>query len=129
MAGLLGTVDVRIDLAARIAAVAVGVWLMLASAVLEYGEPARSNDRIIGPVAGALAFVACWQVLMAMRWATVPLGVWLVAAPAILGFDSVAAWCSSIASGVVVVGAAFVGDDVSERFGGGWRSIRPGAWR
>lgn len=119
----------RSDLAARIVAVGVGVWLMFASAVFDYGDPAMSNERIIGPIAGAFAFVACWEVLMAMRWATLPFGVWLVVAPAVLGYDSVAAWVSSIASGALVVGTAFVGEDVSDRFGGGWRSVRPAAWR
>lgn len=119
----------RIDVAARLAAVAAGVWLMFAPAILDYSDPARSNDRIIGPIAGALAFVACWQVVTAVRWATVPFGGWLVIAPAVLGYDDVGAWCSSIAAGLLITLTAFVGDDVSDQFGGGWRSVRPSAWR
>ena len=49
--------------------------------VLDYGDPAATNDRVVGPIAGALAFVACWDVLMALRWPTIPCGAWLVAAP------------------------------------------------
>jgi hypothetical protein len=91
----------RPDLVARVVAVAAGIWLMAAPAVLGYTDTtAADNDRIVGPIAGALAFVACWQVVSALRWATVPLGAWLVLAP-----------------------------DVRDQFGGGWRTVRPSAWR
>lgn len=115
-------------LAARLVAVATGVWLMFAPWLLDYGDPAASNDRIVGPIAGSFAFVACWDVLMPMRWPTVPCGAWLVAAPVVLGYDDPLAWVSSIASGLVFVATAFVGTDLRHRFGGGWRSVRPKAW-
>jgi hypothetical protein len=117
------------DLAARIVTVGAGVWLMAAPAVIGYGDPAETNDRIIGPIAAAFAFVACWEVVAAMRWPTVPLGAWLVVAPAILGYDDTLAWVSSIASGAIIAAAGFVGHDVRDHFGGGWRSVRPRAWR
>jgi len=120
---------VRTDLIARLVAVAVGVWLMAAPAVLGYDGIAADNDRIVGPIAGACAFVACWEVLMAFRWATLPLGAWLVLAPLVLGYDDSAAWWSSIASGLVIAGTSWVGRDVRDDFGGGWRSVRPRAWR
>lgn len=115
-------------LLARLATVLTGVWLMFAPWALDYGDPAATNDRIVGPIAGALAFVACWDVLMAFRWATLPCGAWLVLAPVAMGYDDAPAWVSSIASGVLIVATAFVGEDVRDRFGGGWRSVRPGAW-
>ena len=113
---------------ARLVAVATGVWLMFAPWALDYGGLAADNDRIVGPIAGSFAFVACWDVLMAMRWATVPFGAWLVLAPLVLGYDDPLAWVSSVASGIVFIGTAFVGYDVREKFGGGWRSVRPSAW-
>ena len=119
----------RTDVLARLAAVVAGIWLMAAPAVLGYGGTAADNDRIIGPIAGAFAFVACWEILMAMRWATVPFGVWLLVAPFVLGYDDTAAMISSVASGLVIVATAPVGGDVREQFDGGWRSVRPRAWQ
>lgn len=116
------------SMAARLVAVATGVWLMFAPWVLGYHDPAATNDRIIGPIAAAFAFVACWGVLSAMRWATLPCGAWLVTAPLTLGYDDATAWASSIVSGLVIVTTALVGTDLSDRFGGGWRSVRPSAW-
>lgn len=116
-------------LVARLAAVATGVWLMVAPWALGYGDPMATSDRVVGPIAGALAFVACWAVVAPLRWGTIPGGAWLVLAPAVLGVGEPAAWVSSVASGVVFVATAFVGEDVREQFGGGWRTVRPSAFR
>jgi hypothetical protein len=118
----------RTDLLARIVAVAAGVWLMAAPAVLGYGGAAETNDRIVGPIAASFAFVACWEVVGALRWPTVPLGAWLVAAPAVLGYGDAGAWTSSIAAGLVIVGTGLVGRDATDKFDGGWRSVRPRSW-
>lgn len=107
---------------ARLLAVAAGLWLMAAPAVLSYGDPAAANDRIVGPIAAAFAFVAIWGVTRSLRWVQLPLGVWLVVAPLVLGYPGDAA-VSSVAAGVVLAATAFVGRSASERFGGGWRSL------
>jgi hypothetical protein len=114
---------------ARLAAVAAGVWLMFAPAVLGYGGVAEANDRIFGPIGAAFAFVAIWEVLRPQRWATLPVGIWLVAAPLVLGYDDTGAIISSVASGIVMAGSAFLGGNVSASFAGGWRSIAPSQWR
>jgi hypothetical protein len=115
---------------ARVIAVVAGVWLMFAPAVLDYGDPARSSDRIAGPIAAAFAFVAIWEVLRPLRWATVPVGVWLVVAPVILWSPPRAA-VASAAAGVVLIVTAWFGGEVGHRFGGGWTTVMPGGdrWR
>jgi hypothetical protein len=114
---------------ARLVAVATGVWLMFAPAVLDYGGVAENNDRIFGPIGAAMAFVAIWEVLRALRWGTLPVGVWLVAAPLMLGYDDGAAVVSSVVSGLVMATSTFFGAHVNASFGGGWRSIAPSQWR
>jgi hypothetical protein len=114
---------------ARLAAVAAGIWLMFAPAVLGYQGVAENNDRIFGPIGAAIAFVAVWEVVRALRWGTLPVGIWLVAAPLVLGYDHGAAAISSVAAGVVMAGSAFLGGDVEASFGGGWRSVFPSEWR
>lgn len=109
---------------ARIATVAVGIWLEAAPAVLAYDTPAANVDRILGPVAGGLAFVAIWAVAHPLRWATVPVGALLVVAP-VLGYPADAA-ISSVLSGLAIIALAFVGGDPDGDFGGGWRAIWTG---
>ena len=118
----------RFDRVARIVSVAAGIWLMAAPAVLGYDGVAETNDRIVGPIAASFAFVACWDVIVAMRWPTVPLGAWLVAAPAVLGYGDTGAWISSVLAGVVIAGTGLVGHDPTDQFAGGWRTVRPREW-
>ena len=114
---------------ARLVAVAVGVWLMFSPAVLGYEGVAANNDRIVGPLGAAFAFVAIWEVMRPLRWATLPVGIWLVAAPLILGYDDTGAIVSSVVAGLVMAGSTFLGANVDASFGGGWRSIAPSQWR
>ena len=108
---------------ARTGAVVVGIWLEAASAVLGYGTPAANVDRVLGPVAGGIAFVAIWAIAHPIRWATVPAGALLVLAP-VLGYPLDAA-VSSIASGLAIIALAFVGGDPRGDYGGGWQAL----WR
>lgn len=114
---------------ARLVAVAAGVWLMFAPAVLGYEGVAENNDRIFGPIGAAFAFVAIWEVMRPLRWATLPVGIWLVAAPLVLGYDDTGAIVSSVAAGFVMAASTFVDTNVEASFGGGWRSIAPSQWR
>lgn len=111
---------------ARLLAVAAGVWLIFAPAVIGYGDPAAANDRIFGPIGGSMAFVAMWEVLRFLRWGTLPVGLWLLVAPFVLGYEETGAVVSSLATGAVMAGTAFVGGDLEQRYGGGWRSLLPG---
>lgn len=114
---------------ARLVAVAVGIWLMFAPAVLGYEGIAADNDRIFGPIGAAFAFVAIWEVMRPLRWVTLPVGIWLAAAPLVLGYDDTGAIVSSILAGLVMAGSTFFGATVEESFGGGWRSIAPSQWK
>lgn len=112
---------------ARIGTVLVGIWLEAAPAVLGYDTPAADVDRLLGPVAGGIAFVAIWAIAHPIRWATVPVGALLVLAP-VLGYPLEAA-VSSVLSGLVIIALAFVGDDPGGSYGGGWKAIWKGRRR
>lgn len=111
---------------ARILTAAIGIWLMAAPAVLGYGTPAATSDRIVGPVLAAFAITAIWEVTRALRWVGLPLGAWLVLAPFVLGYDATAPFVSSIVSGVFVIVLTFVRGRLDERFDGGWRMVWKG---
>jgi energy-converting hydrogenase Eha subunit E len=107
---------------ARLVAVATGVWLMCAPAVLGYGDPAATNDRIFGPVAAAVAFVAMWPVVRSLRWAVAPVAVWLFVAPILLAYDDTAAVLSTELSALVLAVTVPLGP-TDQRFGGGWSAV------
>ena len=109
---------------AQLLAAILGVWLMAAPAVLGYGEPAATSDRVVGPLAASFAVVAVWQVTRPVRWGNLPLGVWLLAAPWLLGYER-AAFLNSMAVGAALVACALVRGTVdSRRLGGGWSALR-----
>jgi hypothetical protein len=114
---------------ARLVAVAAGVWLMFAPAVLGYTGVAENNDRTFGPIGASIAFVAIWEVVRALRWGTLPVGIWLAVAPLVLRYDDVAAVLSSVVAGLVMAGSTFFGGHVDASFGGGWRAVSPARWR
>lgn len=110
---------------ARILSVLCGFWLMAAPAVLDYGNPARANDRITGPIAAAFAIIAIWQATRPLRVVDAVAGVWLVFAPLVWGYGPGLATLNSVVVGLVLVALAFVRGAANERIGGGWSSL----WR
>ena len=71
---------------------------MASPAVLDYADPARANDRIIGPIVASMATIAIWEVTRPLRWVNVVLGAWLLIAPWLLGHLPDARW-NSLAAG------------------------------
>lgn len=107
----------------RAVAIAAGVWLVVAPAVLDHNEPAADNDRAIGPIIASLAFVALWPLGRPLRWATLPLGVWLALAPLVIDYHSTAAALSALVAGLIVAAGAPQDGTTTHRFGGGWRGL------
>lgn len=111
---------------ARMVTLVTGVWLMFAPAVLGYGDPAAAHDRIFGPIAASIAFVAIFEVVRPMRWLALPVGIWLIIAPFLLGYTDMAAVVSSVLAGVVIAATAPLGGETKQGYGGGWRTLLPG---
>jgi hypothetical protein len=113
----------------QIATIVAGLWLMVAPAVLGYGDSgaaraAANNDWIVGPLVASFATVALWQATRAVRWVNVALGVWLMLAALVLPYPEVAAILVAV-TGLAVAVLASRGGRISHAFGGGWRVL----WR
>ena len=67
-----------------------GLWLMTAPDLLGYGEPARMNDYIVGPLVVSFAVIAVAETTRSLRWGNVALGMWLVLAPLFLRYEYLA---------------------------------------
>ncbi len=95
---------------------------MVSPAVLNYADPARANDRLIGPIVASLAIIAMWEIARPLRWINVVLGGWLLIAPWLLGHASDARW-NSLAAGALIFGFSLVKGRRTHRIGGGWSSL------
>ncbi len=101
----------------------VGVWLMAAPDVLDYGGAALMNDRIIGPILVTMAVCAIWEVLRALRWVNALCGAWLLAAPWLLGVEHDAARINSMVCGVLAFALSLSKGKQKRPYGGGWRAL------
>jgi hypothetical protein len=110
---------------ARIVAAAAGVWLMAAPHVLGTQPPARTVDRVIGPLVAAAAVIAMSEVTRPVRRLNLLLGLALLAAPWLLGYGT-AATINSTVVGMVVAAASLVRGPLHHRLGGGWSSLWTG---
>ncbi|WP_026370315.1 SPW repeat domain-containing protein [Kallotenue papyrolyticum] len=108
---------------ARWVNLALGIWLMAAPAVLDYGPPASINDRIVGPLVAAFATIAMWQVTRGLRWLNLLLALWLLVAPWILGYPIAREVANSLVVGTIMALASGVRGPIKHRVGGGWRAL------
>ncbi|MCP9496065.1 MAG: SPW repeat protein [Pyrinomonadaceae bacterium MAG19_C2-C3] len=106
----------------RLINIALGVWLMAASAVLGYRGAARTNDVIVGALAASFAIIAVSEATRAARWVVFVLGLWLMVAGWVLGFEWSATLNSTVV-GLLLASFAFVRGRVDARFGGGWSAL------
>jgi hypothetical protein len=104
----------------------LGLWLMLAPAVLGYGAPLATSDRIVGPLIASAALVAAWEATRAVRWANVALAVWVFVSPVVLGRAEGALHHLVVALAVGILSVAWSRSRHS--FGGGWTPLFS-AWR
>jgi len=87
--------------------VVLGIWLLIAPAVLGYVDAyAVNNDRLLGILIAAAAIVALW--VPKVRYVNVILGVWLVIAPFVLGYYGERSVANDIIVGIGVVVFAFI---------------------
>lgn len=103
--------------------VVVGLWMMAAPAVLGYSGSGATSDRIVGPTAAAVAWIAATEVTRPMRWVNVPLGAWAIVAPLLLDYPQ-AGTVHSITSGVLLIGTALAIEPLPrQKFAGGWKAL------
>lgn len=109
----------------RLLTALAGIWLMASPAVLDYADPARANDWIIGPIVASMAIIAIWEITRPLRWVNVILGAWLLMAPWLLGHLPDARW-NSLAVGALVLACSLVRGHRTHQVGGGWSSLWKG---
>ncbi|MCC9138557.1 SPW repeat protein [Pontibacter silvestris] len=101
----------------------LGIWLIVAPAVLGADKAAADNDHIIGPIIVSFAVISWWEATRVVRLYNLPLGAWLLLAPWILGYNETTVIISDMMVGALVIGFSFVKGKTETRYGGGWSAI------
>lgn len=101
----------------------LGIWLMVAPAVLGFDKIIADNDNIVGPIITTFAITAIFDSTRPVRKFNIPLGIWLLLAPWVLSYEPTLAIINDMAVGALVIGFSFVKGHVESKFGGGWSSL------
>lgn len=104
---------------------AIGVWLIAAPGVLDYGGAAAANERIVGPVVASLAVIAAAEAVRGLRWANAVCGLWLLVTPLLL-LHGGTPLLVELSAGAALLVLAPLGGRVQGRYGGGWRAVLRG---
>jgi hypothetical protein len=110
---------------AQLLSALVGIWLMASPSILDYDDPARTNDWIVGPLAASLGIIAASKVNRSLRWTLLPLGLWQIVGPWVLGFATTPTINATL-TGLILIACSQLGGQVATRYGGGWRALLPG---
>jgi hypothetical protein len=102
----------------------LGVWLLAAPDVLDYGGAARINNHVVGAWMATFGVIAMSECVREVRWVNLVLGVWLCCGPLVLAYPIERVW-ESIVVGVSAIALALVRGTLIERLGGGWTAL----WR
>jgi hypothetical protein len=108
---------------AAIASTLIGIWFMVAPAVVGFAGAARTNDNVVGPLVATFGAIAISQVTRAARFVNLALAVWLVGAPILLGFALPQA-LHHAGLGLFLAGLSLVPRPDRKKQGGGWAALR-----
>ena len=101
----------------------LGIWLMAAPGIINFGNKAADNDHIVGPVITTFAVISLWECTRVTRTYNIPLGAWLLMAPWMLGYESTFAIVNDMMVGGLVILFSFVKGKIEKRYGGGWSAV------
>lgn len=101
----------------------LGLWVMIAPGIFDFGPAATDNGHIVGPVIVTFSVTAIWEATRSVRKANYPFAAWLLLAPWILNYSSDFAIISDMLSGVLVIVFSSFRGKVTQSFAGGWSSL------
>ena len=101
----------------------LGLWLMVAPAILGFDKIIADNNHVTGPIIATFAITAIFECTRPVRWFNILAGAWLLISPWILGYSQTMAIINDMAVGALVIGFSLVKGQVNSSFGGGWSGL------
>jgi len=100
----------------------IGLWVMLAPAMLGFGKTASDHSYVVGPLVITFAIAAIWEVNRSARYLNIPAGLWLAASAILFSFSGPAFW-NSLICGIAICLLSLIKGKITGKYGGGWRSL------
>jgi hypothetical protein len=108
---------------ARILNIGIGLWLMVLPFVLDLPRSWANHEYIIAPIIISIAIISTSESTRDFRYANTLLGVWLLLSPWLLQHLGMTYMLNETIAGLLVITFSLIRGKVSDRFGGGWRSL------
>lgn len=108
---------------ANIGNILLGLWLMVAPALLGFDAAASDNGHIAGPLIVTFSTIALWEATSAVTKWNLPIAIWLLAAPWVLGYDMWLPTANDMISGALILTLSLQKRTIKKRYGGGWSAL------
>ena len=106
----------------RIVNILIGLWLVVAPAILRIDREAAVVLYIIGPLVTSVAIISMIESVQNFRYVNIVFAICLMFSLLFLEADR-GLVISNLICGFAITGCALVRGKVKKRFGGGWRSL------
>src|SRR5688500_12075349 len=105
---------------AAILNVLIGLWVIAAPDLFEFGKTPANTHYIVGPLVITIAVVSIWEVNRSFRYFNVLAGLWLAISAIFLSYESSSEIANSFVSGIFLILFSLVKGEKKHRYGGGW---------
>jgi hypothetical protein len=95
----------------------IGVWVMLAPAVLGYSGKIADSDHLVGALVVMSGIISMSEVLRSVRFINILFGLWLIAATWVLGTNNDAAMWNGVISGALLLALSFRKGKIQDKRG------------
>lgn len=96
----------------------LGVWIMMAPAILGYEGAVADSDNLVGALIVTFAVISMSEVARSVRFINFAFGGWMIAAPFVLGAESSAAMWNDVLAGAVLIALSIPKGDIGDDKGG-----------
>ena len=107
---------------AAIAHIILGLWLMIAPAILNMNKQASDNNHIAGPLIITFAIVALWEINRNAIRINILVALWVLISVFIFDYSGIPLF-SNLSAAFLVIILSFVKRKRTQRYGGGWREL------
>jgi short-subunit dehydrogenase len=108
---------------AAIINVLIGLWLMIAPGLFDFGKIASNNFYIVGPLVITMAIASIWEVNRSFRYFNFVAGLWMTISCAFLSHETIGEITSSFIAGILLIFFSLVKGNIKHQYGGGWKAL------
>ena len=101
----------------------LGIWMMVAPAILGYDKNISDNAHIVGPLIATFSMIAIWECTRNMRLLNLPVAFWMMAAPLFIEYNNDTALMHDYGVAIAVIFLLLVKPARKHTFAGGWLSL------